>query len=477
MGLSSDVEAIAVKIPRLVIAGTGSGVGKTTITIGLMRALSRQGRRVAPFKVGPDYIDPSYHTAATGCVSRNLDSWMCALDSLPELFTRAAAGADVAIIEGVMGLFDGHSPTGERGSTAEVAKALGAPVVLVVDAGGMARSAAAMVQGYARFDPDLRVAGVIFNRVGSAGHFQLLKEALAADLPEVTALGWLPGDSSLHAPERHLGLIPASERSHVMPYLDAAADRVAAGVDMAALLSLAGEAPPLPPSAPAIFGGEPQPRRCRIALAQDEAFHFYYQDGLDLLEHLGAELVPFRPTVDQTLPPDCDLIYIGGGFPEVYRERLAANASLMHAIRDAHGTGMPIYAECGGLMYLTREIVGFDGSASPMLGLLPSTARMQRRLVALGYSETTMLQDTLLGPAGTKVRGHVFHYSMLDQPPADPAMACAYRGATRREGFAGPNLLASYVHVHFAANPHAAEQLVARATAYRRVRHEGRARS
>ncbi|MCL5676898.1 MAG: cobyrinate a,c-diamide synthase [Firmicutes bacterium] len=461
------------RVPRLLVAGVQSGVGKTTVALGLMRALARKGLRVQPFKIGPDYIDPTYHTAAAGQVSRNLDGWMGGRSLMRHLFARAAGSADLAIVEGVMGLFDGAGPDSDAGSTAEAAKWLDTPVVLVVDAGGMARSAAAVVQGYAGSNPALRLAGVVFNRVGGEGHYRLLQESLAR-YTRVPALGYLPRRSAIRAPERHLGLVPILDQSALAPYLDQVADLVEATVDLATILRLAQEAGPVDTTEDkSPFPAAPQPTCCRIGVARDAAFHFYYQDGLDLLTNLGAELAFFSPLAGDALPPDMDALYIGGGFPEVYRQELSAHQGLQLQIGQAYGYGLPIYAECGGLMYLSRAIVDLDGRNWPMAGLLPVAVRMQPRLAVLGYARATMLQPTLLGPAGAEVTGHEFHWSVADSPPTDWPPAYRLEGRrppARLEGFTRGHLLASYLHVHFAANPDGARHLVAAARAHRQAR-------
>ncbi|WP_264844808.1 cobyrinate a,c-diamide synthase [Caldinitratiruptor microaerophilus] len=461
------------RVPRLVVAGTESGAGKTTVALGLMRALRRRGLRVQPFKVGPDYIDPTYHTAATGRPSRNLDGWMCGEDLVRALFARAAGPADVAVIEGVMGLFDSAGPATDSGSTAEVARWLDAPVILVVDASGMARSAAAMVRGYATFDPGVRIAGVVFNRVGSPGHFELLRESLAA-YGGPPALGYLPRADGLQAPERHLGLVPVLDPRAMAPYLDRVADAVAATVDLDRVLAIARAAGPVTvPDGAGPFPDRPAPGCCRIAIARDAAFHFYYEDGLDLLAALGVEWAPFSPLAGESIPPGTDALYLGGGFPEVYRAELSAHDKLRADVQAAHRAGMPVYAECGGLMYLSRAIVDPDGQVWPMAGLLPVSARMQPRLAALGYARATFLQETLLGSPGDEVLGHEFHWSVTDPHPPDWPPAYRFRGRRvdgKEDGFARPALLASYLHLHFVANPHAARRFVQAAARYRAVR-------
>lgn len=449
-------------IRRLVIGGTGSGAGKTTIATGLMAALARRGLQVQGFKVGPDYIDPAYHTSATGRPSRNLDSWMCEEEMIPGLFCRSARSAEIAVIEGVMGLFDGASPVADTGSTARVARLLRAPVVLVADAGGVARSAAALVQGFARFDPEVRVAGVIFNNLGGEGHYRLLCQALAAYCPEVRPLGFLPKADGIRRPERHLGLVPSVERGRITPWLAELAGLIEATVDVQGILALAGEAPSLDGADPiaaagAPFGGEAR----RVAIARDEAFHFYYEDGLDVLRALGAELIAFSPLRDERVP-ECDVLYLGGGFPEVYREQLAANLTMQASVRAAHAAGMAVYAECGGLMYLCQAITDRDGAESTMCGLLPAKATMQERFAGHGYAEGALLADCLIGRAGDTVRGHKFHWSTTGPNPTGwpPAFRLKGYGAEQDEGFVRPGLLASYLHLHFAACPEKARRLL-----------------
>jgi cobyrinic acid a,c-diamide synthase len=457
--------------PRIVIAGTSSGVGKTTVVVALVRALAAEGLRVAVFKCGPDYLDPTYHARAAGRPCHNLDGWMMGRDAVLATFARASENADIAIIEGVMGLFDGASPTGEEGSTAEIAKWLGAPVILVVDASGMARSVAAVAQGFARFDPDLEVAGLICNRVGSRGHLDLLRRA--CDAPPV--LGGFPKQPEIAFPERHLGLFTADEQ--VLPEAKLAAWGKAAAewLGTSAIMERARAA--REPVASAVMDGAPSAathgqERCRIGLAWDEALHFYYEDNLARLESLGAEIVRFSPLRDARLP-DVDGLYLGGGYPEVHAAALAQNGSMRDAVASFARAGGPIYAECGGLMYLSRGIATKDGVVHPMVGLLPAETIMKERLVALGYVEVETQEPTVLGPAGLRFRGHQFRYSELGPFSAPTPQAYTLRkrrgGETSREGFlpsAGP-VLASYVHAHFASNPRVAAGLVAACAAHR----------
>lgn len=461
------------QLPRLVIAALQSGTGKTTVATGLMTALTRRGMVVQPYKVGPDYIDPTYHTLATGRISRNLDGWICPPETIATLVARSGQGADIALIEGVMGLFDGAGATAEAGSTAQMAKWLGAPVLLVVDARGMARSVGALLQGMAHFDPELCIAGVVFNNVGSESHYRLLCEAVRAYAPGVEPLGWLPKQAAIRAPERHLGLVPSYEQPQVAAYLDSLAALIGPQIDLDAVLALARRtAEPLaaPPERPT-----PPGQRVRIGIARDEAFHFYYEDGLDLLRELGAELIPFSPVRDTSLPPDLDALYMGGGFPEVYRRELTANQPMREGIRQAIERGMPVYAECGGLMFLTEAIVDGEGKAWPMVGAIPVQARMQKRLASLGYATAAVREETLLAGPGEVLRGHEFHWSVIEERPEDwPAayQVTTRRGGTRPEGFCRGNLLASYLHLHFAANPAAAQRFVENARRYRQAKKE-----
>lgn len=463
----------AVRLPRLVIAGTASGCGKTTVTTGIIGALARSGLAVQPFKAGPDYIDPGYHSLAAGRPSRNLDTWMLGPRTALELFCRSASGSDLALVEGVMGLFDGFSGGSEEGSTAHLAKVLGAPVILVVDASGMAQSAAAMVEGYQRFDPGLRLAGVFFNNAGGPGHYRLLKEAVESRTG-VRSVGYLSRDDTLVLPERHLGLVPGPEVGSLNSFLDRLAGRVSGSLEMKTLLELAQSAPDLEPGEPAVFR-EPRPRAVRIGVARDLAFSFYYQDSLDLLEWHGAELVPFSPLDDPSLPPDLDGLVFGGGFPEVFRERLSANSSMLNSVVHAVQSGMPVYAECGGYMYLSKGIRDQDGRFFPLTGLVPSVTAMQGRRAALGYVTAVTAADCILAAKGYAVRGHEFHWSVMEGLPGEnPAFRVASRrgGGSRPEGWWRGNALASYLHLHLASDPQLAANLVESCARYRRKRGE-----
>ncbi|MBO1414984.1 cobyrinate a,c-diamide synthase [Streptomyces sp. FH025] len=449
-------------IPRLVVAAPSSGAGKTTVATGLIAALAARGLAVSPHKVGPDYIDPGYHALAAGRPGRNLDAFLCGPERIAPLFLHGAAGADVAVVEGVMGLFDGASGRGELASTAHVAKLLRAPVVLVVDGSSQSRSVAALVHGFASWDPQVRLAGVILNRVASDRHEQLLREALEEG-SGVPVLGALRRSAAVATPSRHLGLIPAVERS--AEALRAVADMgelVASSVDLDALLELARTAPeldaePWDPSAEVA----PVDGRPRIAVAGGAAFSFSYAENAELLDAAGAEVVPFDPLHASALPAGTAGLVIGGGFPELYVRELSGNASLRAAIASFAASGGPIAAECAGLLYLGRELDGL-----PMCGVLDTAARMTERLT-LGYREAVALHDSPLGPAGTRLRGHEFHRTVCE-PGAGELPAWGWRLPTgpRTEGFAGSTVHASYLHLHWAGSPALASSFASAAAAF-----------
>ncbi|MCL6621188.1 MAG: cobyrinate a,c-diamide synthase [Syntrophobacterales bacterium] len=436
-----------------------SGVGKTTLTLGLIAAFRRRGLVVQPFKVGPDFIDPGHHTQAAGRPSATLDGWMLPREENLAVFARWAAGAQVAVVEGVMGLFDGLDGQSEAGSTAQMAKWLRLPVLLVVDARSLARSAAALVLGFASFDPELCLAGVVFNRVGSPAHLEYLREAMA-QVPQVPCLGGVPREEGVGIPERHLGLTTAEDHPLSPKYLERLADLVEAHLDLEGLWAALPEVP-LPPQPPQAA----PPPEVRLGVARDRAFCFYYPDNLEWLRLSGAELVAFSPLQDRALPPEVHGLYFGGGYPELAAAELAANTAFLADLRAKAAAGLPIYAECGGLMYLGEEIRDLQGTAHAMAGILPLRFRLRPRLAALGYREVTLAADTLLGPAGTVLRGHEFHYS--DIVAADAALERVYcitprrGGAGSREGYTRGNILASYIHLHFGSQPVAAAALVA----------------
>jgi cobyrinic acid a,c-diamide synthase len=450
-------------VPRVVVAGTSSGAGKTTVACGLIGALRAAGLTVQGFKVGPDYIDPSHHALAAGRPGRNLDAFLDGPEHIAPLARHGGIGADIAVIEGVMGLFDGASGRGELASTAHVAKLLRAPVLLVVDGASMARSAAAMVHGFRTFDADVDVAGVVFNRVGSDVHEQLLREAV--EPLGVPVLGALRRDERIVTPERHLGLVPAGEREALArAALDALADAMARYADVAAIERLARAAPPLPGPAwnPEPDGPTAASPDARIAIARGPAFSFHYEENLELLAAAGAELMPFDPLRDAALPPDSGALILAGGFPEVFGAQLAGNARLRANVAAFAASGRPVLAECGGLLYLCDTLDGH-----PMCGVLPAGGHLSDRL-ALGYREAVAATATPWIDAGERVRGHEFHYAQIEPregEPGAPAWTLSARNRTEREGFVAGALQASWLHVRWAAHPHLARRFAEAAAA------------
>ena len=449
----------------VVIAGVRSGVGKTTIASGVMGALKRRGLRVQPFKAGPDYIDPTYHTIACGVPSRNLDTWLLPHPVAAEFFHRAAGAADIAVVEGVMGVFDGHSSLDEDGSTAELAKLLDAPVILIADAGKVARSVAAEVLGYQQFDPNLRIAGVILNGVGSERHLEFCQPQIEATtgLPVV---GWLPRRDDLVQPERHLGLIPTVEGTVMSDWYDSLNAQIEQTIDLDAIIRIAGTAGAPSDSDSPVFPEERQPARAAIAVARDRAFSFYYQDSLDLLSAWGAEVVPFSPLDDVSLPDGVGGIYLGGGFPELFAEELSRNDGMLNSMRSAIQRGVPVYGECGGLMYLGNSLSDLDGRQFPMVGAIPVVSSMEGRRLHLGYREVEACAEGPLLRAGERVRGHEFHWSVLQNPPGEES--AAYRVVNqsgRPEGFRNGSVWASYIHVHLGSRPGLAKRFVDTCTA------------
>ncbi len=455
----------------IVIAGTHSGCGKTTVSLGLMAALVRRGVRVAPFKVGPDFIDPGHHFQVAHAVSRNLDGWMLTRAYNLRTFQNAAPTADVAVVEGVMGLFDGYDGKTEAGSTAQMAKWLGLPVVLVVDARSMARSAAALVMGFENFDPQLRFAGVFFNNLGSRRHLAMLQEALPGSV-RMPCLGGLLREEAVCIPERHLGLVTREEHPLDEHQVQRLADRIEENLDIAALTAGLPEAASPPGQSgrpPAVAAG-----REKIGVARDSAFCFYYLDNLELLEKHGAQVIFFSPLRDDDLPPGLDGLYFGGGYPELFAERLANNQRMLSRIRESSLAGMPIYAECGGFMFLCADLQDLHGRSYPMAGCFALATRMLPRLKALGYREVELSRDTIIGGQGLSIRGHEFHYSELADHPSPPATA--YRIADRAgmerpaDGYLVRRTLGSYIHLHFGSAPRAAQSFVDSCRAFRAER-------
>jgi cobyrinic acid a,c-diamide synthase len=463
---------------KIMIAGVSSGTGKTTITMGLIAALRRRGLRVQPFKAGPDYIDPTYHSLAAGRPCRNIDTWMVPPKRALSLFHKATHETDVAVIEGVMGLFDGFSYTDEAGSSAHIAKLVSAPVLLVLDVGKMARSAGALALGYTQFDPELNIVGFILNRCGSQRHYEGVKLAIEQTTAR-PVVGWLPKDAELHIPARHLGLVPTDERGELTTFINHAATLIEQYFDLDHLLTLTQPlAETFNNQLPITKYHAQNPREAsisqaptKIAVARDAAFSFYYEDNLDLLRESGAEILFFSPLADVKLPPGVSGLYLGGGFPEMYAAQLAQNPPLYESIRQANSAKMPIYSECGGFMYLSEAIIDLDGQEHPMIGLVPGLTRMQPRLMSLGYRVVESYTGNFLLPAHTPTRGHEFHWSSWEQPaiannqlpreatnyqPTTPAWHIQSRqanGDPQTTGYATENLIASYIHLHFAYEP------------------------
>lgn len=436
--------------PRLIIAATQSGSGKTTITAGLLGALKTRGLDVQAYKVGPDYIDTGWHELAGGKPSHNLDSWLTGSDMLKDIFTTTARGADLSIIEGVMGLYDGGR--GGVSSTAEIAKLLDAPVVLVIDAKSMGTSAAAVALGFKSFDTSLRLAGVILNRVGSASHKQMIVDAL--DSIGIRCFGAIRRDEGFALPERHLGLVPTTELKAVdaLKKIFAACEEQ---LDIDGLIALAKEASTLE----RINRIERVAPTVTIAVARDEAFSFYYGASLRELERRGARIIFFSPLNDTKLPV-ADGLIIGGGFPEMFAARLEKNESLRAEIKAASEAGLPVFAECGGFMYLMERLIDFDGKSFEMCGVLDGVSTMTRKLQTVGYVSAELTRDCVLGKAGDVLRAHEFHFSTTDV--SGEAFKCT-RMRTGKEYLAGAvrkNLVASYLHIHFAGCPRAAEAFV-----------------
>ncbi|MHB8295591.1 MAG: cobyrinate a,c-diamide synthase [Acidimicrobiales bacterium] len=446
-------------VARIVVAGTRSGVGKTTVATGLMAAFSAAGTVTAAAKVGPDFIDPGYHSVAIGGrPSRNLDPFLQPPSLLPALAARAARGAQLLVVEGVMGLFDGLG-SGREASTAHVAGILAAPVVLVVDAAGVGRSIAAEVTGYRSFDPAAprapALAGVVLNRVGSDRHEALLRESLSAiGMP---VLGALRRDDRLAWRDRHLGLVPVAERPEaVATSLRSLSAVVADRLDLEAIAAIAASAPPVP--APALPRGTPAGRAV-VAVASGRAFSFAYPDNLEALEDAGAELAFFDPTRDRSLPDGATALYAGGGFPEVYAGELASNRPLLEEVARRAGRDLVTWAECGGMLWLARSLGGVA-----MAGVLPATATMTGG-PTLGYRRATVLEDNPVLRAGSVVSAHEHHYSSTSPSGSAMRVEVAAGGGGRREGFAGRAMLASYLHLHLGGDPRPAERFVCAASA------------
>ncbi|MFH0924041.1 MAG: cobyrinate a,c-diamide synthase [bacterium] len=470
------------KIPRILIAGVHSGSGKTTVTLGLLYLLRQRGLDIRPFKVGPDFIDPGYHSQIIGIPSRNLDGWMLSKEYNLTTFMQNASSGDLAVIEGVMGLFDGISSDQEDGSSAQIAKWLDCPVILIVDSRHMARSVAPLIQGFERFDKQLSLAGVIFNQVGSQRHFEYLKEAVETYC-QTEVLGFVPREESLVIPERHLGLVTSGENLLSQAFLDNFSSILAKNINIDRLVDIAKKSKELSfqsdssrfetvlsasllamtqiryceENDKAILnkkgqGGALEEKSTTVAVARDDAFCFYYQDNLDFLQQTGARLSFFSPLCDQVLPNPCDILYLGGGYPELYGLQLSQNQGMINSIREFIEDGGKVFAECGGFIYLTRGIETHEQGYFPFIGIYPVKATMGKK-VCLGYCQIHLIQDCLLGYAGSIIRGHEFHYSTIEEMPDYIERAYYsqdWKGDKRQaEGFLYKNCLAGYPHLHF----------------------------
>ncbi|MFQ5963599.1 MAG: cobyrinate a,c-diamide synthase [Candidatus Scalinduaceae bacterium] len=452
-----------IKFPRIMIAGASSGVGKTTVTLGVMSALVKKGMVIQGFKAGPDYIDASHHNYVTGNASRNLDTWIMGDDICCELFEHSAIKADISVIEGVMGLYDGSLDSTGRGSSAHLAKVLKTPVILVINAKGMAQSAGALVLGYKEFDKGLRLSGVIINNVASLNHYDCIKGSIE-ETCSVPVLGYLHKDRGITIPERHLGLIPFAEKKSPSSLYARLGEMILKTVDIARLIGVAHSADELPSHNKSVFQHKDTVCDVKIALAKDEAFCFYYNDDIELFESLGAKIIYFSPLNDKNIPGDVDGIFIGGGFPELYAEQLMMNSSMKNSILDASARDTIIYAECGGMMYLLEKVIGTEERAFKMCGVLRGTSKMENKRQGLGYVNVNALCGNLLCNEGDTFRAHEFHWSRLLDVPKGTIFAYETRKSNGQQngldGIYKNNVMASYTHIHFSSNPKLANNLL-----------------
>ena len=455
------------------IAGTNSGVGKTTVTLGIMSALVQKGIKVQGFKAGPDYIDPSHHTFVTGNASRNLDTWMMGENACRELFERSALNADVSVIEGVMGLYDGSIDSSGHGSSAHLAKILNIPVILVVNARGVAQSAGAVVMGFMEFDKEINLAGIILNNVASQNHYDIIKKAIEESC-SVAVLGYLNKESDITIPERHLGLIPSEEKKINSALYDKLGQMVLETIDIDKLQEIAGSAAVFPDYNRSIFINRASSLDVTLAVARDSAFCFYYQDDIDLFEELGAKIIEFSPLADKSLPDGIDGIFMGGGFPELFADRLMKNESMRNSILEAHKQGTVIYGECGGMMYLLEKLIDCEGRSFKMSGVLIGTSRMENRRQGLGYVITDATCDNIICKSADTFRAHEFHWSKLQDVPDDTVFAYNTRKSNGKktgiDGICKSNVLASYTHIHFSSNPDLAKSILS--TMAKRSKHK-----
>jgi len=462
-----------VRTPRLVIAGTASNVGKTILTAGLIAAFKSRGLTVQSFKVGPDYIDAAYLAHVSGRPCRNLDSWMLGEGALRQVLAQGVLGVDLALVEGMLGLFDGRGGS-TNGSTADVARIIKAPVVLVIDVNDMTESAAAVALGFKSFAESPRIAGVLLNNVRSDSHRRRAEDAIW-DIAKLPVLGALRAMPQLDIPQREHGLLPVTENKEWDRMIGVLSETIDRDVDLDLLLRIANKAELVPLVPKKVFQGKPDAgRTVRMAVAYDDAFNFYYPENLELLEEHGAQVVPFSPLEDDHLPQDAAGIYLGGGFPEIFVEPLAKNRSMAESIQRAYRSGIPIYAECGGLMYLGRSLRTDSGAIERMAGVIPVDVEMDGEIHRFGYRQLLTLEDSILSSRGQFYRGHEFHWSRITGHNGDLKAAYQMQNAEGDvigyEGFVAPNLLASYVHLHFGQNPVLVDKFVQHCREYTAVR-------
>ncbi|KNZ41155.1 cobyrinate a,c-diamide synthase [Acetobacterium bakii] len=441
------------------LAGTSSNVGKTTVTMGVMAAFKRRGVHVKPFKTGPDYIDPMFHSFVTGEKSINLDTWMLDENTIRGLFDRRLEDNDLGILEGVMGLYDGHSLESDIGSSAYLAKTIGAPVILIIDGRGMAKSAAALVKGYIDFDRSTKIAGVIINRISSESHYQLLKEMIEA-YNDVTCLGYFPNNPDIVMDSRHLGLVPVEEVLDFREKVDRAGELAEAHIDLDKLLEISAHPKRAKTYRDPFEGWHQKYHGLRIGVPKDRAFNFYYDDNFMALEKAGVEIVSFSPLGDKNLPENLDGLYIGGGFPEVFGAELAENKTMLADIKNQLEEGLPCYAECGGLMYLANAMILLDGQTNEGVGFIDGNAQMTKRLQRFGYVNIC----AYLGGKSIEIRGHEFHHSVVETQQLIPtAYVISKMNRTWTCGYRKKNVLAGYPHIHFYSNPNFLKALLTEA--------------
>lgn len=456
----------AIRYPRILISAPQSASGKTTVTLGVMLALRKTGLKVQPFKAGPDYLDPMQHSAACLMASRNLDSWLMRPAEIQELFNRSAKCADISVIEGAMGLYDGVA-CAEYGSSAHLSKILKLPVILVINAASFSRSAGAIALGCREFDKGVKIAGIILNNIGSANHYAYAKSAIEKKT-RIPVLGFLPKDAALRIPQRHLGLVPLQEKRMSASLRRKLLNTAEKNIDVKRIIKISRKAEALKRIRKKIFISRNHTYSATIAVAQDKAFNFYYQDNLDILKHLGARLVSFSLLSGKSLPRNINGIYIGGGYPELFAKQLSGNISMRQAILEEAGRGMPIYAECGGLMYLAEKLIDFHKKLFPMAGIFKCSAVMAKRRQALGYIEIEVMKDNILSKRKDKIRAHTFHWSYLE---SNNDLSFAYKVRKNQEEFKDgliyKNVLASYAHLHFGSNPNFARNFIRSCVKYK----------